>query len=573
MATPVTISYGSFTFDGAENTYPVPYLSRSNEMVYYADKWCQATKISLAGQVTGTYSEINTQRNAILTAFAEDFKDLTVVDNGSTILTFSKCVVRSVSFDPSNIGAASYSIELDCYQSSDFNGTFGVMDPVNQWSFNEGEDSLITISHNISARGFKTSNSAITNAKNFVQGLQGTSTFSAVTPQFIGGLSVSNLVLKSSGVSINRLDSTYEINEDYVAQTGTIMDIAAIAGVTSSFSANLSSGAADDYLSVGVDYTIQGGKDITDSNLRLKTPTVSTLYSVATGATQITGLNTGALSYNINEDLNSKTISVTASFNNDRAYEVFSVENPTTFSGVYFDYNASVDTDLITDVTTVSINGSLKSQIGGIQNKVDRVSGYYYTHINNNASLYPNGITGYLKSVADSCYTYPNGEWTAGTYSLFSGPESISVTDNYTKGEINISATFSDKDKKVGFKEASFNVSVKPSLAQYSAKASANRDGLYQVFDLNTRTREEVTVGGNFSAYAENTDYRAEVATYIDNIENFYVATPQAFVTSESADEVPAPYYSIGFNHTYSKFTSANNEFIPTSLYANLVVK
>ena len=573
MATPVTISYGSFTFDGAENTYPVPYLSRSNEMVYYADKWCQATKISLAGQVTGTFSEINTRRNAILTAFAEDFKDLTVVDNGSTILTFSKCVVRSVSFDPSNIGAASYSIELDCYQSSDFNGTFGVMDPVNEWSFNEGDDSLITITHNISARGFKTSNSAITNAKNFVQGLQGTSTFSAVTPEFIGGLSVSNLVLKSSGVSINRLDSTYEINEDYVAQTGTIMDIAAIAGVTSSFSANLSSGAADDYLSVGVDYTVQGGKDISDSDLRLKTPTVSTLYSVATGATQITGLNTGALSYNINEDLNSKTISVTASFNNDRAYEVFSVENPTTFSGVYFDYEASVDTDLTTDITTVSINGSLKSQIGGIQNKVDRVSGYYYTHINNNASLYPNGITGYLKSVADSCYTYPNGEWTAGTYSLFSGPESISVTDNYTKGEINMSATFSDKDNKVGFKEASFNVSVKPSLAQYSAKASANRDGLYQVFDLNTRTREEVTVGGNFSAYAENADYRAEVATYIDTIENFYVGTPNAFVTAESADEVPAPYYSIGFSHTYNKFTSSNNEFIPKSLYANLVVK
>ena len=146
------------------------------------------------------------------------------------------------------------------------------MDPVNQWSFNEGDDSLITINHTISARGFKTSNSAITNAKNFVQGLQGTSTFSAVTPQFIGGLSVSNLVLKGSGVSINRLDSTYEITEDYVAQTGTIMDIAAIPGVTSSFSADLSSGAADDYLSVNVDYTLQGGKDITDSDLRSKLP-------------------------------------------------------------------------------------------------------------------------------------------------------------------------------------------------------------------------------------------------------------------------------------------------------------
>lgn len=573
MATPVTISYGSFTFDGAENNYPVPYLSRSNEMVYYADKWCQATKITLNGQVTGTYSEINTQREAILFAFSVDFKDLTVVDNGSTILTFEKCVVRGVSFDPSNIGAASYSIELDCYESSNFSGTFGVIDPVNQWSFNEGEDSLITINHRVSAKGFKTSNPALANAKTFVQGLLGTTTFSAVTPQFIGGLSASNLVLKSSGVSINRLDSTYEVTEDYVIQTGAIMDISAIAGVTSSFSADLSSGASEDYISVSVNYTVQGGKDITDSDLRSKIPTVTTLHSVATGAAGITGLNSGALSYSLSENLNNKTIAAKASFNNDRAYQVFYNENPSTFNGVYFDYDCSVDTDLVTDVTTVAINGSLKAQVEGLQNKIDRVSGYYYNQINNNTSLYPNGITGYLKAVADTCYTYPVNQWTAGAYSLFAIPNSISVNDNYVKGEINISANFSDKDHKAGFKQSSFNVSVRPSLAQYSAKASANRAGLYQVFDLNTRTREEVTIGGNFTADSENTNYRTEVATYIDDIKNFYVATPKAFVTAESADEVPAPYYSIGFNHTYNKFTTVNNEFIPKNLYANLVVR
>ena len=102
------------------------------------------------------------------------------------------------SFDPSNIGAASYSIELDCYQSSDFNGTFGVMDPVNQWSFNEGDDSLITINHTISARGFKTSNSAITNAKNFVSGR-------------IGGLT--NISLFQTGESAFLMSRDEKINK------------------------------------------------------------------------------------------------------------------------------------------------------------------------------------------------------------------------------------------------------------------------------------------------------------------------------------------------------------------------
>jgi hypothetical protein len=574
MATPVTIEYGSFAFDGAENNYPVPYLSRSYEMVYYADKWCQATKITLAGQVAGTYSEINTQRQAIQTAFASDFKTLLVKEGASTILTFTGCVIRGVSFDPSNIGMASYSIEMDCYESSDFNGTFGVLDPVNEWSFSEGEDSLITIDHSVSARGFSGSSyQAITNAKNFVQPLQGTTTFSDITPAFIGGISSLNLVLKSSGVSINRLDSTYAVNESYVVQTGTIMDIAAIAGVTSSFTADLSSGASEDYLSVGVDYTIQGGKDITDANLRSKVPPVSTLYSIATGSTSITGLNTGALSYSINEDLNSKTIGVKASFNDDRAYEVFSTENSTLFSGVYFDYQSTVDTDLTNDVTTVSINGSLKSQVDGIQNKVDRVSGYYYNDINNQPSRYPNGITGYLKSVAESCYTYPNSQWTAGAWSLFVVPASVSVTDNYTNGEINVSASFSDKDGKAGFKEGSFNVSVKPALSQYSAKASANRDGLYQVYDLNTRTREEVTIGGNFSSLAENSDYRTEIKNYVDDIRNFYIDFEfPAFVTSESMDELGAPYYSIGFNHTYNVWVAKGDEFIPKVMYDKMYV-
>ena len=574
MATPVTIEYGSFAFDGADNNYPVPYLSRSYEMVYFADKWCQATKLTLNGQVAGTYSDINTKRQAILTAFASDFKTLTVKEGVSTILTFAECVVRSVSFDPSNIGMASYSIELECYETSNFEGTFGVLDPVNEWSFNEGENSLITISHKVSAKGFSdASNQAITNAKNFVQPLQGTTTFTDITPAFIGGITTSNLVLKSSGVSINRLDSTYAVDESYVVQTGTIMDISAIAGVTSSFSTDLSSGASEDYLSVGVNFKIQGGKDISDADLRSKIPHVEALYSIASAVSPV-ALNTGALSYDVDENLNDKTIGIKSSFNNDRAYAVFSSES-SSFEGVYFDYQATVDSDLLTDVTTVSINGSLKAQVDGIQNKRERVSGYYYTFINNNASVYPLGVTGYLKDVADACYTYPNDEWTPGSWSLSAVPQSISVTDSYTKGEMNFSAAFSDKDQKDGFKESSFNVAIKPSLAQYSAKASANRDGLYQVYDLNTRTREEVTIGGNFSAYGQNSNYREIVKNYVDSIRNFYIDIDCAkcvFTIAESMDEIDYPYYSIGFNHTYSKFTPKNEEFIPAVSYAKMFV-
>ena len=169
--TPVEISYNSFTFGG--ETYPTPYLSRSQDLVYTADKWCQVTKIELQGRIPGTYSQIDTKRAAIFSAFSSDFKTLTVTENSVDILEFDNCIVRSVNFSPSNFGAADYNIAIDCYESSNFNGTFGVLEPVNEWSFSQQENNYVSISHKISARGFKTSNKPIVNAKNFVQSLAG----------------------------------------------------------------------------------------------------------------------------------------------------------------------------------------------------------------------------------------------------------------------------------------------------------------------------------------------------------------------------------------------------------------
>ena len=155
-------------------------------MVYTAEKWCQVTKIGLAGRIPGTYAEINTNRAAITFAFSSDFKTLTVKeDNGTavtTILEFDHCIIRSVSFSPSNFGAADYTIDIDCYESSNFNGTFGILEPTNEWSFSQQENNFVGITHKVSARGVKTSNQPIVNAKNFVNSLAGSGTFQTSAP-------------------------------------------------------------------------------------------------------------------------------------------------------------------------------------------------------------------------------------------------------------------------------------------------------------------------------------------------------------------------------------------------------
>tara|TARA_R110002051_G_scaffold322299_1_gene412434 strand:+ start:580 stop:2235 length:1656 start_codon:yes stop_codon:yes gene_type:complete len=550
-------------------------------MVYTTEKWCQTTSVSLEGRIPGTYSELDTRRAAITSAFSSDFKTLKVIENGSDILEFDHCIIRSVNFSPSNFGAADYSIEIECYESSNFNGTFGVLEPTNEWSFNQEENNFVTISHKVSARGVKTSNQPIVNAKNFVNSLAGSGTFSDITPVFSSGIYEPNLILLNSGVNIDRLAGSYSVDESYVIQTGIASDAFNCGctftdGITSVFNADVSSGISDDFISVGVNCTIQGSKADSSATLRSKLPPVDALHFIAVNAIKESGvvaavsLNSGALNYSIDEDLNSRTVSVKASFNNDFAYAAFSQIHGTTipqssFSGAYYDYEISADTDSITSISSIGVNGNIKAQVDGVQNKIDRVSGMYYNYICNQ----PQGVTGYLHSIAERAYS----DLGFAVHPLNPGPESISITDNYVKGEISLSATFSDKDFKPGFKTSSFNISVKPALAQYRAKSSANRDGLYQVFTLGTRTREEITIGGNLSAYAENSDYRIDARNYMDSLRAFYIPANGTYVTSESLDETPPPYCSIGFSHSYNYGTVVNAEFIPASTYDKMYVR
>ena len=587
MAGQVQIDYGGFTFgSGTPPTYPTPYLATSKEMVYLSKKWCQVTQISLDGVIEGDYATLTAKRDAIINAFNSDFQTLTITEFSTTggsnyTDTFSNCIIRSISFsDMDNFGLVTYTISITCYESSDFNGTFGVLNPVNEWSFSEGEDSFITINRKISAQGFKTSNLPITNAKNFVEGLAGTSTLCNVGTAFIGGYTgagcnTSDLVLLSSGVNINRIDSSYELNESYIVQTGKVMDISPIQGVTSNFSVDLSSGINDEFVTVNVDYSIQGGKNMSASTLRSKIPPSGTLYKIATGATMVADLNITPLNFSVEDDvLNSHTISVKSSYNNDKTFSGFS-------QNVYFDYQTSLDMDQVTDVVTVSVNGEIRANGRNFNDKVNKVSGYYYDSV---LGTYNGNVTGFLYDIANKSYT------TAGmgvpTDGLGKNPNSISVSDNLRKGSISMSASFTDADQKEGFKEASFSIEGKPALWQYNAKPSANRNGLYQIFNLNVLTRENITINGSLAAYDNPSNaiidvkglpkYESHVADFINLLGNTYVYynlnINDVIVTSESAGREKGPKFSTNFNHAYDYDTKKEFALVPFSFYGGALV-
>ena len=79
------IRYGNagsyFSFAGM----PTPFMSRSEENVFYNGKWAQTTTLTLNGTIVGkNYNnvgdtnarELNQDRNAILDGFNEDFQSL-----------------------------------------------------------------------------------------------------------------------------------------------------------------------------------------------------------------------------------------------------------------------------------------------------------------------------------------------------------------------------------------------------------------------------------------------------------------------------------------------------------------
>jgi len=578
------IRYGNagsyFSFAGM----PTPFMSRSEENVFYNGKWAQTTTLTLNGTIVGkNYNnvgdtnarELNQDRNAILDGFNEDFQSLWVVEDSTTVITFEGCVVKSISFSPANYGIQEYSIELTCYNQNTFKEFFGVTDPVNKVSFTEEDDGTVSISHEVSAAGFPTTGSysnqtAIQNAVSFVEARTGYST-ATVLPAFMHNLQDSQLVLTSLSKDIDRAAGTYAFSADYKMQTGAIDNTSDsfTLGVINNIETNLSSGASSDFNTVGVTWKVQGGKDMSAASLRGAVPTTGALYSAATGGWNIGGLMYVPNSYSISDNATTeKIITVSAEFDDDtRTWNA---------NGIFFDYNVSVDTDDVTDRAQVNIDGEFLAR-GTFNNRFSIISGYYYGNVANDGA--GKRTSGYLYELANSWYTGVNYNMIYGNTAWALNPmyESLSVDVNELAGTIKLSASFNNKDYKLNYKEAEWSVSINPSLLQYVAKPSCNLNGLYGIYNLNTLTRASITLNGRFTPFASDLWGQAryggpgadawnsqaglvplsvpsqEIHDYASSFSSAVFATlnqNDVVIEKQSTDTSPGPLYQLNFSET-----------------------
>lgn len=146
--------------------------------------------------------------------FTKDIDDDFTSEDGSFLITnldetliytYKNAIVRNISFeDNAFFNLVPYSIEIDCIRSY---RDLGVVEPVDEWTTDQGEDALVTITHRMSCRGV--GENAMANAESFITNLR-------VGPSFSTGQIILDIPYISKQENKNRLTGEYSLTETFL---------------------------------------------------------------------------------------------------------------------------------------------------------------------------------------------------------------------------------------------------------------------------------------------------------------------------------------------------------------------
>lgn len=536
MNDPATyISYGDFGFKG--EGFITPYLSRTQNSIYHGRRSGQITEITLDGQLTGkTFNDLVAAQNKLVSGFSKDFQSLNVREKATSEATqltsiqgfpVSNCIVDSISFsDGGYTSILGYSVALRGYESRLFSGVSKILEPINSFEFSEAEDGQRSITHTVSAKGINTNPSgtiegnALDNAKSFVLGLTGWS--NQIMPEMIRKGDFTkypsiNPSLKSQSESVNRMDGSFSVTENWIFDENNSQDAARKVNV------DIQSGINSDFVTATVNVEVQGDKRKSIRDIRNKVPRSNELYKMAKDNFEVMradpsrSLNPQPSSFDVKEDSESKTISISAVFSDSdiTPYPVIGASNKPEGHPekkqdyAYFDYSVDLNRDEISSTTEASINGTIVGIGGDVRNRYSGATSfldglhknYYMTGTGANGNVSYFGLTGFLyekaKGQYDSFYT------SSGNYGLKQFVKNLKVSPNEFNGTISVSADFDDVDYFNGqfnrHEQVSYDISVKPSIPMVSAKPIVKTNSIdYSFFDLGTNTRAQVGISCSF---------------------------------------------------------------------------
>jgi len=505
MADDTTISIlygGSDVFNGLAGTQPIPYVTRAQQPIRYGDHWGQLSTISINGQITGNATELFTNKDAIVGAFKKDYQAFLVKDGNDKILDITG-VVKSINFgDHKHYGLLDYSIEIEAYEQDLFSGQWGILNPADQISYTDNEEGHIDITHTSSAKGFHTGDSnynqsnALKNAKDFVFSRRngwasrakpifasGEADFSSVTPMLI-----------NSNESIDRFEGTYELTDTYrFSKTG-------LNPVISTQSVSVESGIETEAITVTVNGEILAGKSGTLDIVRSHLKDINMFNVASNSLPDNIELYSIPINLDIKENPQANSLTYSASYDNIAIFGTgeFGENDTAVDRNAYFDYTVSFNTDEISEITTATINGTVKGR-GGIIHRRKNVENYYHNVMQSGTN---DKLSDFLCKAAGTVYSdFVTGSNGLVNHQLNPTPKSMNVKSGNVDAQIEISAEFNDEDFLEGFSDVSYSINTKASMPIRTISSSARfkENGHYMIGSTEIASREETSITANMT--------------------------------------------------------------------------
>lgn len=305
---------------------PVPFVAREESVVFYKNRFCLIDKLTLEGQITGqcqSFQIMVDKKNELISRFSKSFQPFLIEEEGETIYSAPVTKVLSVNFGDSNMmQLIPFNIELECYLEDLHSGFYGIIDPSNEFSFQDEDDKTVSFVHTCSAKGIRTQYAEpLENAKDYVHSISGWS--SQVAPLFISGVN-SSLILKTVQESIDRFSATYSLTETYKydGESGA-------AGILR-YSSELVSGE-NGLVEVSIAGSIEGGKNTSVSDLRARYSGINfyNLANTAYGEVFSGSLNTVPNQFDFTENPFTKNVQFTVVYDNDSFPNPFLIDTVT----------------------------------------------------------------------------------------------------------------------------------------------------------------------------------------------------------------------------------------------------
>jgi len=544
----VKVKYGSFEFP-----VPTPFVSKTFSNNYVGgDIFSTTVNINLSGKIAllpkrddnagNDYLKLSQKRDEVAEAFSgalrKNFQDFSVIGHG-TEFHLKNCSVESLTFTDSNyVGFVDYSISLVGYKSDKdfYTANYGVSEPVDNWQYSEDNSGMVTVAHNISARGYNTNNTTLNaylKAKAFVESRKGVSLKvnqalnKNVHPD-------STLILTSKSETADRLGGAYSITENYSFITneasgakGEEANLPSMqtANIMLTYDIAIDEQQGGDFITMTLAGQVTGNKDSETTWSEIKSDFKSRdFYNLINkaykrhikgsngtrpgGSTNLE-LNQEPVSFSISPDEDARTIAFSIVYDNNQLFSNAKIKNASS----YFDYNVSFDHDNITDIVTVNCSGTIITR-GALEKKNRDNLILLDLMLANNSKL--------IRDEAQSMYNkmFP----TRTQYVLAPRPTSISVSKDDFNGTINYSAEFTDKDfpENSKLRDLNYSVAVSPAMQMYTSVPSCLQNGHYLVYDMKLNTkREGIEVGTTAIADDRDETSFSEAETEIVSVNDY----------------------------------------------------